>query len=656
MNVGLNPTQAEHCPSAQRVREACAGCSNDAELAEIEQHLAACAACSEIVASLDDANEASDALVQALSALPSSTDDEAAFQDLQSTLLTMSPAGAAAAGVRRLADPPIGTLPQTLGNYELVACIGRGAWGAIYRARHLKLDQVVAVKVLDATRLHLAPAVEHFVQEMKAVGQLQHPNIVRATDAGEDRGFHYLVMEYLHGVDAARVLRCEQELAIADACEIVRQAALALDYAHRRSWVHRDVKPSNLMITTAGQVKLLDLGIAGRRDVDQAPLAEQTPLGTAEYMAPEQWTDFAAVDARADVYSLGNTLYKLLTGRSPTPGGGTTEAAQRDQALAPPLASLRSDVRRGLQRVVDKMRATRREDRYQTAAEAAAALQPWTRRANLKKLAARLQPISPPPHELADQNAIAHHSSARPTRRALIATAASLAGAGVCALWFFNRRAPQLRRSVWRPLRPVEPQLLLSAEPSQRVAVDLQRAGQISLRSSDALLINLGRAVAGPFALRVAIAQESATGGSGVFFRWRRTSEQPLIVQFQSIELTTEPDGQQPSGPRLLWNKWTARRDEQTLILERDTLAEASVENVAPDQKQQLTVTLGRNGVPEVQHNGRPLGASDWTLSTDGRRYANLEPSRLEYEFLGGVGVINSSGAASYYSPELTYL
>jgi serine/threonine protein kinase len=178
--------------------------------------------------------------------------------------------------------------------------------------------------VLPRGRLKDPAGVARFEREMKAIGRLEHPHVIRAHDAGEADGVHFLVMEYLDGADLSRVMDHVGPLSVADACELVRQAALGLEYAHQQGLVHRDVKPSNLMLTTAGQVKVLGLGLARLSDRDVPAGAELTStgqlMGTFDYMAPEQGSDTHKVDIRADVYSLGATLYKLLCGEAPFGG------------------------------------------------------------------------------------------------------------------------------------------------------------------------------------------------------------------------------------------------------------------------------------------------------------------------------------------------
>src|SRR5262249_36648202 len=154
------------------------------------------------------------------------------------------------------------TTPSTLGQYQLLEKIGQGGMGTVYRALHPRLKKGVAVKVLSPSRTGDARAVARFQREMEAVGQLEDPHIVRATDAGEADGVHFLVMELIDGTDLSHLVRRRGPLDVADACELIRQAALGLQHAHEHGLVHRDVKPSNLLLSVRGELKVLDLGLA----------------------------------------------------------------------------------------------------------------------------------------------------------------------------------------------------------------------------------------------------------------------------------------------------------------------------------------------------------------------------------------------------------
>ncbi len=292
--------------------------------------------------------------------------------------------------------------PQRLGQYELLQQIGRGGMGTVWRAMHLRLKRSVAVKLLPVDRLRDPQAVARFHQEMEAVGRLDHSNLVRAHDAGDVDGQHYLVMELLDGVDLSHLVRKNGPLAIPDACEAVRQAALGLQYAHEHDLVHRDVKPSNLMLTPDGVVKVLDLGLA--RLVEQAePDAELTGtdqvMGTGDYIAPEQVDDARGADHRADIYSLGCTLYYLLAGQAPfgDPKHPTfvKKVMAHTQEPAPDIRQVRHDVPEDLGELVGRLLAKQPDDRPADMADVADAVGRWSGEENLRKLAAKGSAESP---------------------------------------------------------------------------------------------------------------------------------------------------------------------------------------------------------------------------------------------------------------------
>src|SRR5262249_10843983 len=256
------------------------------------------------------------------------------------------------------------------------------------------------LKVLPAERLADPQAVTRFEREMRAGGKLQHPNIVAAHDAGEIDGTHYLVMELVEGADLASLGRDRGPLPIAQACQLDRQAALGLAHAHQHGLVHRDIKPSNLMLARAAQsgapptVKVLDLGLALLNDGHVEAAGELTStgqvMGTIDYMAPEQGTDTHMVDIRADIYSLGATLYKLLTGQVPFAGAQYDTAVKKLMALAtkdpPPLESLRRACPPALATLVHQMLGKNPDSRPASPATLAAILEPFARGAKLRAL------------------------------------------------------------------------------------------------------------------------------------------------------------------------------------------------------------------------------------------------------------------------------
>jgi len=295
--------------------------------------------------------------------------------------------------------PPVPVGLGRLGEYELLGELGRGGMGVVFKARHRRLNRLVAVKVIGRGVLENPTAVARFYKEAESAARLAHPNVVMAYDAGQQGDTHYFVMEYVDGRDLDSLVRKGGPLPVADACDYVRQAALGLQHAFEKGLVHRDIKPANLLVTRVSRspshpgsarpadpvfdsvIKILDFGLA-RGHSPGAPLpapgltGEGSVLGTADYMAPEQWVDASGVDIRADLYSLGCTFYFLLVGRPPFPGDRPMEKMLKHTIEQPaPPEHARADVPPPVGAVVARLMAKRADDRYQTPAELVAALE-----------------------------------------------------------------------------------------------------------------------------------------------------------------------------------------------------------------------------------------------------------------------------------------
>jgi len=268
-----------------------------------------------------------------------------------------------------------------LGPYLLLDKLGEGATGVVFKARHQAMRRIVAVKVIRKELVTDAEVVARFYREIEVVSRLSHPNVVHAYDAGPIGTTHFLAMEYVEGIDLTRLVEKQGPLSVARGCECIRQAALGLHHAHEQGLVHRDIKPSNLMLTSEEVVKVLDLGLARFQHAPDgrglAPLTQDGKgmMGTPDYMAPEQALDLRCADVRADVYSLGCTLFFLLTGKPPFIGNTLAEKLMKHQAAEPPaLDQARPEVPGALATAVRRMLAKQPEERQQSMTEVAAAL------------------------------------------------------------------------------------------------------------------------------------------------------------------------------------------------------------------------------------------------------------------------------------------
>lgn len=268
-----------------------------------------------------------------------------------------------------------------LGKYKLLGHLGTGGMSTVYLAEHVLMQRRVAIKVLPKNRVSDSSYLARFHREAQAAASLDHRNIVRAYDVDNEGGLHYIVMEYVDGRDLHHKIREEGTLSAAVAAEYIRQAAIGLEHAHKSGLIHRDVKPANLLVDKGNVVKVLDLGLARFTGDEVASLTvanEENVLGTADYLAPEQAVDSHRVDYRADIYSLGCSLYYMLTGHPPFPEGTLPQRLMMHQKKTPPpIANERPDVPQDLIDICDRMMAKKPADRYQSAAEVADAMAEW---------------------------------------------------------------------------------------------------------------------------------------------------------------------------------------------------------------------------------------------------------------------------------------
>jgi len=266
------------------------------------------------------------------------------------------------------------SVPLSIGEYIVEDMIGRGGMGFVLKARHRRMKRQVAIKFLHKSMTESPDLVARFEREVEAAAQLHHQNIVTAYDAGEHDGSHYLVMQYVDGEDLSHRVKRDGPLRVSEAIDVIRQAAEGLGYAHEKGIVHRDIKPSNLLLDREGVVRILDMGLARMRPspgdaLDGGAHADLTNtgsvMGTVDYMAPEQALDAKTADFSADIYSLGCTLYFLLTGNPPFRSDTIMRRllAHREQDI-PLISHVRPEAPRELDDVFAKMMAKKKEDRY----------------------------------------------------------------------------------------------------------------------------------------------------------------------------------------------------------------------------------------------------------------------------------------------------
>lgn len=267
-----------------------------------------------------------------------------------------------------------------MGSYVILEKLGEGGMGQVFKARHKRMKREVALKILAPQFVKDEGALQRFHREVEAAARLTHQNIVTAYDADEVRGTHYLVMEYVRGEDLSQIVKKSGPLSVAKAVNCVLQAAQGLAYAHDQNVVHRDIKPANLLLDQSGIVKILDMGLArfdeAAGDADQAAALTGTGMlmGTVDYMSPEQALDSKTADHRSDIYSLGCTLYSLITGKPLYDGDTVMKRVMAHQTAAVPQLPL-DDL--GLQQIFEQMVAKKSVGRFQSTGEVVTELNSW---------------------------------------------------------------------------------------------------------------------------------------------------------------------------------------------------------------------------------------------------------------------------------------
>ena len=350
-------------PSDKELSEFAVGGMRPELAAKVERHVAECDSCCQTILDL-------------------ASDDT--FTDL---LLNIEPGTyplnqAIAPSMQSVIPGPMLDHPR----YEVQQLVGKGGMGRVFKARHRMMDRVVALKVIHQEWVTKQEAVDRFRREMKAAASLDHPNIVTAFDADQADDLHFLAMEFVDGVDLAETVANAGPLPVKNACDFIRQAAEGLQYAHQRGMVHRDIKPHNLIVTQNNVVKILDFGLASlspkiatgesiSEEADGNLTTAGAIMGTPDFISPEQALDARNVDGRSDIYSLGMTLYYLLSGQVPFASGSAKDKLRQHANAEPtPLSKLRNDIPAELDGIVARMTAKDPNERFQSPEEVADAL------------------------------------------------------------------------------------------------------------------------------------------------------------------------------------------------------------------------------------------------------------------------------------------
>ncbi len=263
------------------------------------------------------------------------------------------------------------TAAHQIPGYRILGKLGAGAMAVVYKARQLSLNRTVAIKVLPKRFTENREYVERFYKEGQAAAKLNHNNIVQAFDVGEAGGYHYFVMEYVEGRTLYDDLVAGKVFSEGEALDIIIQVASALGHAHACGLIHRDVKPKNIMINTAGIVKLADMGLARETtDIEAAQTEAGKAYGTPYYIAPEQIRGEINIDGRADIYGLGATFYHMVTGRVPFMADDPADVMKKHlrERLIPP-DHINTSLSAGVSEVIEIMMAKRKDDRYDSIEE-----------------------------------------------------------------------------------------------------------------------------------------------------------------------------------------------------------------------------------------------------------------------------------------------
>lgn len=365
------------CPPRKTLHNYLTGKTMDCPIEVFESHLAVCLRCQADLEVLSEESDSVTRLIAAMAKVPQLSGN--VDGEVSQSFGHFSPSVNKANSMNE--HPWEDHNDRLIRDYRILECIGQGGMGSVYRALDIRLNRFVAVKILSLERMGTLEAVSRFSREMRLLAQLKHRHIVQIFEGGEQNGVPYFVMELVNGVNLSQLVRRLGPLPVPEACSIIQLAASALQYAHDQKVIHRDIKPSNLMVTAMGDLQLLDLGLAQilEAEGDEAVSSPDQVLGTFAYMSPEQRAGGHQITSRSDIFSLGITLYELLTAQKPI-------APLHMQPLVSDIRSIRPDVDKDLSSLVRDMIAVDPSQRPNSMAEVESRLSEISTANNLRDL------------------------------------------------------------------------------------------------------------------------------------------------------------------------------------------------------------------------------------------------------------------------------
>lgn len=648
MPMKSNSPTPDPCPDAHLLERFLFGEAQQSESSVIEKHINHCDSCLSFLDSLSARRHTIEQFLQEVS-----PDDEFLsepqleslkarvdkIQLSQNSAWTLEERAESTEVIKR---PP----PKCIKDYEILQELGEGGMGIVYKAKHLRLHKIVAIKVLADRHVNKSERIRRFVYEMRVIGELSHPNIVEATDAGEIDGTYYLVMEFVDGKDVSKLVRNNGPLRQSDACRIALEVAAGLEYIHDTNRVHRDIKPSNVMVAVDGRVRILDLGLArlAESEFDDEFTSTGEVIGTLDYMSPEQAMDSHTVDIRSDIYSLGCTLYKMLAGVAPLDNPAfRTPLAKLDAHRSGKIArveDLRPEVSVALGNIIHQMLARNPEDRFDSPSEVMEALAPFAEESDLKALSTtnrvdgESETVNHTAKTLASKpkrNFASWTMLARLSVPVLAMVLIVVASPYVWDLLFASAAAP-----VPIPVHPVDSYRRATVKPllwekaSKASSWRVEDANMLSVQSERISILGVGE-TDDSVTFSVDIQQFPWSGRVGVFFGFSVEDGQGT---YQSLEIHKVPN----RGFRI------ARQERTFLTMKPQSQSANQLANVdikAPKSICTLELELQNGQLKSVRCDGVEL-----------RELTKADPNS-PFSAQGDFGVINASSTGQFFDMKI---